>query len=482
MSPERTGPEAVSPVRRPLRRPRGTLQWAAATYLALLPLGMAYAVPYGGAIASVTDGLLAALLAVGVATGLAGLLRRGASAAGAGPGEPTSLPATGALALLLAFAGWALLSTLWSSVPDYAVLKGAGYVALAAGAVVVAWSGLGRARALDAWLVGTGLALAFTFGTALLGPDAWAARVSYGGGSVRGLPFARLSGPFPHPNGFGDYLVLSGVFLWSRWPAWVAAPASAPDDAGAAEAPWTRWAAYLGAAGLGTAMVLTASTAHLALGVLLLAWGRRMARDARRGAGGPGASLRAILLRGTGAAVAGIVLAGLVAPLQAGFGGLRIATSAIRPRIWASSLEAIRAAPVVGVGSAPYLAEAADPLTPSSGPALWDAHNVYLSVLGQFGAVGLVILAAAVWLLVRHLRGHSGGEDGPDLAVVSERSGSPPPAPALRHRARLALLGALVAMGVHGLAVAGEDLRHWWAVLGIAAMGVAADAPSRAPE
>jgi len=32
----------------------------------------------------------------------------------------------------------------------------------------------------------------------------------------------------------------------------------------------------------------------------------------------------------------------------------------------------------------------------------------------------------------------------------------------------VAVLGALVAMGAHGLAVAGEDFRHWWAVLGMA--------------
>ncbi|NIP59287.1 MAG: hypothetical protein GWM92_13320 [Gemmatimonadetes bacterium] len=485
MSPETAGPGSGPVDRRPFRPPRGVLQWATAGYLALLPVGMAYVVPYGGAISTLTDGLLAVLLAVGAATGLSALLGRGARAGDPGSGVATSPTAAGALALLLAFAAWALLSTVWSSVPDYALLKGTGYVALAAGASAVAWSGLGWSRALDAWLLGTGIALAFAFGAALVGPESWAARVTYDGGSVRGLPFARLSGPFPHPNGFGDYLVLSGVFLWARWPAWVARPepASGVGGSGEGRSPWTRWAAYLGAAALSVALILTASTAHLALGVLLLVWGRRVARDARRGAGSTGASLRAVLLRGAGAALAGVVLAALLVPLRAGVGDLRIATSAIRPLIWASSLEAVLAAPAVGVGSAPYLAEAADPLSVSSGPALWDAHNVYLSVLGQFGAVGFVILTAALWLLVRHLRRGSPGGEGPDLAVVSGVSGSSPPGPALRHRARVALIGALLAMGVHGLAVAGEDLRHWWAVLGIAAMATSAgDAPLRAPE
>lgn len=474
----RAEPGAEDP--RPLRPPDGMLQWATAGYLALLPLGMWIVVPRAGAAATASDALLGALLAVGAGVGLLRLTRRSAADAAGGPGIPGSRSAVLALSLLLAFAAWAALSTLWSPTPSFALHKGVGYLALAAGAGVVAWSGLGWTRGLDVWLVGTGIVLLVTL-TALLGPEGWKARVTYAGGFVQGLPVPRLRGPFPHAHGFGDYLVLSGVFLWARWPAWTARPRAPESPRGTRRTgqPWTRRAAFVVGALLVAALVLTASSAWLAAGVLLLFWGRRLARDARRGSRGPGASLRALLLRGAGAAIAGGVLAALVVPVALGVGGLGVATSGIRPRIWASSAAAVAHAPLAGVGSTPYLAWVVDPARPASGTVPWDAHSVYLSVLGQFGVVGFALLAGAVWMLARHLLRPGGSRGGPDLAVVSGDPGPVPPAPVLRDRARLALLAALVAMGVHGIAIAGEDLRHWWAVLGLAATAAtAAAAPS----
>ena len=61
------------------------------------------------------------------------------------------------------------------------------------------------------------ICLVVTWFGVLLGPEALQARVLYGGGSIQGLPMPRVSGPFPHPNMFGDYLVVSGAIFWTRW-------------------------------------------------------------------------------------------------------------------------------------------------------------------------------------------------------------------------------------------------------------------------
>ena len=82
-------------------------------------------------------------------------------------------------------------------------------------------------------------------------------------------------------------------------------------------------------------------------------------------------------------------------------GGVSIAASGIRPVIWSSAWGAVMEAPLVGVGARPYLAQAADPLSGSSYLDLWDAHHLYLSVLGQFGIVGFLLIMGGVVVLVR---------------------------------------------------------------------------------
>ncbi len=86
---------------------------------------------------------------------------------------------------------------------------------------------------------------------------------------------------------------------------------------------------------------------------------------------------------------------------------------------------------------------AVDPMAVAAGIAFWDAHNLYLSVLGQFGIAGLALLLAALALLIREVL----------------RQGAT--------RARIALLTALFAAGVHGIAISSEDFRHLWALLGL---------------
>ena len=121
----------------------------------------------------------------------------------------------------------------------------------------------------------------------------------------------------------------------------------------------------------------------------------------------------------------------------------------------AAGLEAFVTSPLVGVGAAPFLAPAPGPF---GGPSLhlWDTHQPYLSVLGQFGLLGAVLAGTGVVLLVRGL-----------LAEP-------------RIRARAAVLAALAAMAAHGFLVATEDARHLWALLGgmVGALGIQDEGPT----
>ena len=73
----------------------------------------------------------------------------------------------------------------------------------------------------------------------------------------------------------------------------------------------------------------------------------------------------------------------------------------------------------------------------------WDAHNLYLSLLGQYGLAGFALITGAVVTLVR--------------ALIRDGTA----------RRKAALLLALFAVAVHGIAVASEDFRHVWALLGM---------------
>lgn len=193
----------------PGRAPGGgarVFRWIVLLFLASLPVGLFWVVPVAGATATGTDVLLGGMVVAGAVV----LAWRGMLTVATGDGLPLHQGAggdhAGGLALLLFFGGWAALSSLWGYHGDYAVAKGLGYGALAAGASCIAWSGVGWRRALDAWLVGTAVTVAATLPLLVFGSGAWETRVAYRGGSIGGLPLARLRGPFLHPNGFGDYL------------------------------------------------------------------------------------------------------------------------------------------------------------------------------------------------------------------------------------------------------------------------------------
>lgn len=426
----------------PPARERWVLRVATLVYLIFLPLGHLEGFSIAGAGANWSDVLLGGLLA-------AAALELGLAAGGrffgdahqpdpSGPREGARGMAVLATACFAVFALWVLVGSRWSYHPDYATAKGLGLLALALGVAAVGWSGVEWRRAADAWLAGATASVLLVFMAGAVGPDALRMRLVHTGGTLQGLPFPRISGSFGHPNLFGDYLLLSGVLLWARWPSWfVRRPGGAVLVAGL----------------VALTLILTASTAWLAAGVLLVCFGMDLRR---RRAHDEGSRAGLWLLMAGGLSVAAAALVGVLFSVSLRVGPLVVTTGGIRPRIWSSAVEAFFAAPIAGVGASPYLAQAAEPLDPAHVVYLWDAHSTYLSVLGQYGLAGASFLAAGIVLLVRGV-------------TVGGRLDSWSP----DGRVRTALLGGFLAMAVHGTVIAGEDFRHWWAWAGLAALAVA---------
>ena len=393
---------------------RAPLPRAVELYLLFLPLGHLLVFPLGGAMATATDAALAALV-VGATGGLA----LGASVRARAFGSSRDRSFLWGVVALMGLALWVGLSGLWGFHARYALAKGVGLASLVAGAGVIALSGVGWRRAADAWLAGSAVALAVTAAFVVAGPEALRARVLYAGGGVLGLPFYRISGPLIHPNMLGDFLVLSGVLWWARWPEWTGRR--------------RRWGAALGG-GLAVGLLLTASTAWIAAGIVITA-------IALAGRGRRSVTRWALAVGGAGLALT--TLLATVSSLDVALGPLHVTTNGIRPDIWVSAAGAVAESPLLGVGASPYLAEAPDPLSPGGEVHLWDAHNAYLSVSGQFGSVGLVLLLAGIGLILKAARC------------------SPP------GRERAAVLLGLLAVGVHAIFMASEDLRHVWAWIGL---------------
>ena len=342
------------------------LRFAVLTYLVVLPVGHLVALPVAGTTVTGSDVFLALVL-------LSGLIELGRMSGPYLSGRVERLPLLRgqaafhiAVLFLMAFSLWVALGSTWSSYPRYAIAKGWVFAALGLGALAILWCGARWGRAADAWLLGTLICLFVTWFGVLLGPDALQARVLYGGGSIRGLPVLRVSGPFPHPNMFGDYLVVSGAILWARW--------SVLRDVlgrGAVAAAWL----------LAGTLLMTVSSAWLGAGVLLTGMGllTMRQRDGRLAIEKKRPSPFIFLV--TGITLFTMTLGGLLLPMGVDVAGLSITGSGIRPSIWASALETFQEAPIGGVGARPSIAVAADPLDGTSAMSSWDAHNVYLSIL-----------------------------------------------------------------------------------------------------
>ncbi len=407
---------------------------AAELLLMLLPIGHLVVLPLAGATATGADVALLGLLlvwgiervvyperAVAVGRAFAGDVVEGLP-------PRRYLVGVGALA---AFGLWSAVSGVWGYHLPYALAKGSATFALALGAAALATSGVGWRRAVDAWLAGAALALGATAILGLVGSGTGGDVAVVGGWGVAGLSFPRLPGPFLHPEMFGDYLVITAILLWALWPTL--------EGRG--------HAAGLALAGaLAAGLLLTASTAWVGGGIAAAVIGVRMSRR--------GHPLPGLVIALGGVLVTGATLVAALVPLDVHIGPVHVVTTALRPAIWRESIVPFTLAPLRGVGAAPFLARVPDPLA-GMAPALWDAHDAYLSVLGQFGLVGFVLVAAGLW-----------------LAISGVRAAAPP------SRARAAVLVALLAVAVHALFMASEDLRHAWMLLGLA--GVVAAEGGRA--
>ena len=417
-SPDLQGPRQV-------RREPVLLQYAVMGYLAMLPLGHLVVLPVAGVWMTAADGLLGLLILAGA---VEVLRARSDDSSVEGPADPGELASVLPGVYLLLFAAWVAASGFWGFHREYAFLKGLGFAGLSLGVFAISGCRMNWRRAVDAWLVGTILAMVVTWVPAVLGPEVLRERVAYLGGMVDGLPFPRVRGPFLHPNMFGDYLVVSAVLLWTRWGDWSRRNHVATVVFGACVA---------------FSLVMTVSSAWASAGIVMTF----VALTQFRGRAGALMSLRrpipALLVIG-GVSLTVVSATSLLAPMNFGVGPVTVETGGIRPHIWSSALEAVKAAPIRGVGAAPYLAEAADPIALGSAPMLWDASSVYLSVLAQFGLIGFLLAAFPIFLIVRGIL----------TAGVST--------------VRIALLVAFLSVGVHGVFQASEEQRHVWALLGIA--------------
>lgn len=321
-----------------------------------------------------------------------------------------------------------LFGVFWSHTPAYAGAKALGYATLGVAAVGIARTGSESVGSLvDAWLIGMALAITTLAAAPLIMTTPWGADLLgwtvFPGGGVQGLTFPRASGPYAHPNALGGVLAVSMGLLWARWPAMVGGG--------------RRWLGRLLAAGVVVSLIATASSAWLGVGLALIGWGwlvRAHGSRLRAGVGALGLALSVVVL---GAALG--VLA-RIGPVH--FNG-------IRPAIWSSTLDAVRAAPLLGVGATPVVAGAVDPMVPEAGVVGWDAHNALLSVTAQFGLLGATLFFGA-WLQAsgRLLRANEALSDG----LV---------------RIRVGLLVGALAWAGDGLLAANEDARHGWLLLGL---------------
>jgi O-antigen ligase len=190
-------------------------------------------------------------------------------------------------------------------------------------------------------------------------------------------------------------------------------------------------------------LFMTVSSAWLGAGVLLTAMGLLTMRQRGGRLSFQKKRPAPFLLVVTGVVLFTMTLAALVLPMSVDVAGLSLTASGIRPAIWSSALEVFNEAPIGGVGASPFFALAADPFDPTRPTQLWDAHNIYLSILGQFGLVGAALFGGAVIVCTSTL----------------VRAGAT--------RKHAVLLVALLAAGIHGVAVANEEFRHLWALLGL---------------
>lgn len=333
------------------------------------------------------------------------------------------------------------------------------------------------AQAVRGWLIGGLVAV----GIGLFGLGAW-----YADRHGFGKPFAcatygllpsgnypRLCASFQSPNLFANYLIV------------ILALALACGTLLARSA----YVAVAVAAGT-VVMMFTLSAGfggYVIAGAMVLIASFRM-----RGAPAPLARVPARLRDGVIAAGAGLLAVFFAVTMISMFvprgeGHLTVGSQDVRfmagsrPSIWKSAVETIKQRPVLGKGYGTMVAFSNDPkvflspdqLSKLKGPvagAPLEGHNVWLSVTGQAGILGL---AAFGFLLYRLMQGL------PALRTRSINSPSPSPDLALLPVALIAALAG--AFFYHGLFGALEEARHLWPFLGLAAAAVSLRSSASAP-
>jgi O-antigen ligase len=173
------------------------------------------------------------------------------------------------------------------------------------------------------------------------------------------------------------------------------------------------------------------------------------------------------IVMATGASVIILTLATIASIVPSGEGHIPLGSRDLRlwdesrPSIWSGAVATVRAHPLTGLGYGSLVAVTADPrsfvpadkqdkLETPIEPRHMEAHNVWLSIAGQSGIVGLAAFACLLIVIVRPLWTRIKGSR--DLG---------------RHLL-IAVAGAFIgAFLYNGLFAAIEEARHIWALFGL---------------
>jgi hypothetical protein len=266
-----------------------------------------------------------------------------------------------------------------------------------------------------AWLLGGAIAIAL----ALLGVLLFyaGARHNFAVTGYRGVPagdYPRIASTFLHPNMLCNYLIVTALLLLAAWEmAWVST---------------NQLLAGLLATGVAAGFTLSPGLGGLALAVGI--WGWLSPRAVRSGR-----LRRVVLALGVLGATALTVLT--FVSLKFGGDGLRPSG---RVKLWRQVATGFVHHPLVGRGLGTRLGSVAE-------GRLTDAHEVWLSVAGHMGLIGLLALVAVVLVAV--------GRRWRDLA------NEPIPKALL-----IAFVGAFL---YQGLSMSIEETRHIWLLIGLLA-------------
>jgi len=347
------------------------------------------------------------------------------------------VPADAALA---AYVACAALSTVLSASPVPVKLLGLGLLAT----IYVLARTMPKKVLIGAWLGGAALAgvvglvgiLMFYAGVRVRPGNPFVA--AYGSIPVGDYP--RIVGLFGNPNMYCNYLACALAAVAWVWP----------------QGSRRRWLAAIAALlVLNAFFTLSVAVGGIALGAAI-AWRGRA---------------RGLVLTGASLAAAALLALTLVQLVPRGSGDVNVGPWDVRLAeggridIWRGALRTFARHPVVGQGYGTLVGSTTNPRATVSmeqwgtgamaetAPTAVEAHNVWLNVLGQTGALGLAAFALFVALVVR----------------ASTRDAA-------------LLAGVVAALLYHGLFAAIEDARHLWLLLGVAVAVKPGDARAdRAP-